>query len=123
MAPPNYWSTVLTYWDHGNLTLRSVPLNCGKLRLVIAGERRSRRRVSHYSVKRRVSSRGCLGEYLRQEDDKMIKCEKCGKIENEVHVCNDNFGQFYICYDCATLKTIEEVARQVKLIRSKSLSV
>jgi protein-arginine kinase activator protein McsA len=47
-----------------------------------------------------------------------MKCEKCGKISDEVHVCNDIFGQFYICYECATLKTIGDVKREVEIIRN-----
>lgn len=46
-----------------------------------------------------------------------MKCEKCGKISEEVHVCNDNYGQFYICYECATIQTIDDVAHKVKIIR------
>jgi uncharacterized protein (DUF2249 family) len=46
-----------------------------------------------------------------------MKCEKCGNISEEVHVCNDIFGQFYICYECTTLKTIVDVKREVEIIR------
>ena len=49
----------------------------------------------------------------------MLKCEKCGKEKPKLHESFDNFGEFFICYDCATLETFEAVDREVKLIRQQ----